>query len=79
MPFTAVIGGAKVSSKISIIKHLLDKIDNLIIGGGMAYTFAVAEGGTVGNSLIENDFVNEAKSIMEEADKKGVRILLPQD
>ena len=78
-PFTAVIGGAKVSSKISIIKHLLDKIDNLIIGGGMAYTFAVAEGGTVGNSLIENDFVNEAKSIMEEADKKGVRILLPQD
>jgi len=78
-PFTAVIGGAKVSSKISIISHLLDKIDNLIIGGGMAYTFAVAQGGTVGNSLIENDYVEEAKKIMEAADKVGVRILLPQD
>lgn len=78
-PFTAVIGGAKVSSKISIISNLLDKIDNLIIGGGMAYTFAVAEGGQVGNSLIEPDFVDEAKRILALAEEKGVRVLLPED
>ena len=78
-PFTAVIGGAKVSSKISIISHLLDKIDNLIIGGGMAYTFAIAQGGKVGNSLVENDFVEEAKKVLDMAEEKGVRILLPSD
>ena len=78
-PFTAVIGGAKVSSKISIISHLLDKIDNLIIGGGMAYTFALAQGGKVGNSLVENDFVEEAKKVLDMAEEKGVRILLPSD
>ena len=78
-PFTAVIGGAKVSSKILIISHLLDKIDNLIIGGGMAYTFALAQGGKVGNSLVENDFVEEAKKVLDMAEEKGVRILLPSD
>ena len=58
-PFTAVIGGAKVSSKISIIEHLLSKIDNLIIGGGMSYTFVKAMGGEVGNSLVEDDVLPE--------------------
>lgn len=78
-PFTAIIGGAKVSSKISIIENLMDKIDNLIIGGGMSYTFVKAMGGTVGNSLIEDDFVAEAKKILSIADEKGVRILIPED
>ena len=78
-PFTAIIGGAKVSSKISIIEHLLDKIDNLIIGGGMSYTFKKALGGSVGSSLVEDDFLPLAKSLMERADEIGVRILLPED
>lgn len=78
-PFSAVIGGAKVSSKISIIATLLDKIDNLLIGGGMAYTFIKAQGGKVGNSLIENDYLDEAKKILKEAEDKGVRVLLPED
>ena len=78
-PFTAIIGGAKVSSKISIIENLLDKIDNLIIGGGMAYTFAKAQGGTVGSSLIEDDYLDTAREVMKKADEKGVRILIPQD
>ncbi len=78
-PFTAIIGGAKVSSKISIIETLLDKADNLIIGGGMAYTFAKALGGNVGNSMVEDDYIDTAKNIMAKADEKGVRILLPED
>lgn len=78
-PFTAIIGGAKVSSKIGIIENLLPKIDNLIIGGGMAYTFAKAQGGNVGNSLVEEEFLDMAKIVMAKADELGVRILLPED
>ncbi|MDR9398128.1 phosphoglycerate kinase [Salibacter sp.] len=78
-PFTAVIGGAKVSSKIGIIENLMNRVDNLIIGGGMAYTFAVAQGGNVGNSLVEKDYVNTAKKILDLADEKGVRIIIPED
>ncbi len=78
-PFTAIIGGAKVSSKISIIQNLMEKLDNLIIGGGMSYTFVKAMGGEVGNSLIEEDYVKEAKAILDSAEAKGVRILIPED
>ena len=78
-PLTAIVGGAKVSSKITIINKLIDKVDNLIIGGGMAYTFAKAKGGTVGNSLIEDDFLEMAKAIMSNAKAKGVTILIPID
>jgi len=78
-PFTAILGGAKVSSKIQIINHLMDKVDNLIIGGGMTFTFIKAMGGKVGNSLVENDFLELAKTTLEEAKKKGVTIYLPVD
>lgn len=78
-PFTAVIGGAKVSSKIGIIENLLNKLDNLIIGGGMAYTFIKAQGGDVGDSLVEEEHLETAKKVMKVANKKGVRILLPED
>lgn len=78
-PFTAIIGGAKVSSKIEVITNMLDKIDHLIIGGGMAYTFVKALGGNVGNSLVEDDYLATAKSIMETARVKGVTIHLPED
>ena len=78
-PFTAIMGGAKISDKIDIIERLLDKVDNLLIGGGMAYTFAVAEGGTVGASLLEVDKVGLAKELMEKAKAKGVNLLLPGD
>ncbi len=78
-PVTAIVGGAKVSSKIIIIENLLNKVDNLIIGGGMAYTFVKALGGAIGNSLIEPDFVLTAKEIMEKAHAKNVNILLPTD
>lgn len=78
-PFTAIIGGAKVSSKISIINNLLDKIDNLVIGGGMSYTFAKAMGGNVGNSMVEEDFIETAKEVLKKADELGVTILLPED
>jgi phosphoglycerate kinase len=78
-PFTAVLGGAKVSDKIMVITQLLDKVDNLIIGGGMAYTFVKAQGGQIGNSLLEEDRLETAKEIMAEAEKKGVNIYLPSD
>ena len=78
-PLTAIVGGAKVSSKITIIQRLLDTVDNLIVGGGMAYTFAKAMGGEVGNSLIEDDFIPMAKKIMEEAKAKGVNLYIPTD
>ncbi len=78
-PLTAIVGGAKVSSKITIITKLLDKVDNLIIGGGMAYTFVKASGGKVGNSLVEEDFLNTALEIIKEAKEKGVNLLLPSD
>jgi len=78
-PVTAIVGGAKVSSKIIIINELLKKVDTLIIGGGMTYTFVKAMGGKVGNSLIENDYLNTAKEIIEKAKEKNVALLLPQD
>lgn len=78
-PFTAIIGGAKVSSKISIITNLLDKVDNIIIGGGMAFTFAKAQGGEVGTSLVEDDYLEMATDILKDAKEKGVNILLPED
>jgi len=78
-PVTAIIGGAKVSSKISIIENLLDKVDNIIIGGGMAYTFARALGGKTGNSLVEDHFIETAASILEKAKAKNVSILIPID
>jgi phosphoglycerate kinase len=78
-PFTAIMGGAKISDKILIIEQLLDKVDNLLIGGGMAYTFAVAQGGNVGNSLLEADKVELAKSLIAKAKEKGVNLMLPGD
>lgn len=78
-PVTAIVGGAKVSSKIVIIERLLDRVDNLIVGGGMAYTFVKAMGGKVGNSLVEDDFVSVAQTIMEKAKAKGVHLLIPTD
>jgi phosphoglycerate kinase len=78
-PFTAIIGGAKISGKIDVITSLLSKVDNLIIGGGMAYTFSKALGGKIGNSLLENDKVDLAKNIIEKAKELGVNLLLPID
>jgi phosphoglycerate kinase len=78
-PFTAIMGGAKVSDKIELIERLMDKVDNLIIGGGMAYTFAKAQGGHIGKSLVEEDKLDLANSLIEKAKAKGVNLLLPAD
>ena len=78
-PFTAIIGGAKVSDKILIIENLLERADNIVIGGGMAYTFFKAMGGKIGNSLCEDDRIETAKEIIEKAKQKGVKIILPAD
>jgi phosphoglycerate kinase len=78
-PFTAIIGGAKVSDKILIIENLLDKATDIIIGGGMAYTFWKAQGCAVGNSLVEDDRLETARELMEKASKKGCTIYLPAD
>jgi phosphoglycerate kinase len=78
-PFTAIMGGAKVSDKIELIDQLLNKVDNLIIGGGMAYTFAKAKGGKIGNSLVEDDKLELAIELIEKAKKKNVNLLLPVD
>lgn len=78
-PLTAIVGGAKVSSKITIIERLLDKVDNLIVGGGMAYTFVKASGGKVGNSLVEDDYLEMATRIINEAKAKGVNLYIPVD
>ncbi len=78
-PFTAIMGGAKVSDKIAIITNLLDRVDNLIIGGGMTYTFVKAMGGQIGNSLCEADKLDLAKEILEKAKAKGVKVYLPTD
>ena len=78
-PVTAIMGGSKVSSKISIIVQLLDKVDNLIIGGGMGYTFSKAQGGNVGNSLVEDDYLETALDILEQTRIKGVNLFLPVD
>ena len=78
-PFTAIMGGAKVSDKIELIERLLDKVDNLIIGGGMAYTFAKAQGGSIGKSLVEADKLDLALSLIQKAKDKKVNLLLPTD
>ena len=78
-PVLAILGGAKVSSKITIIENMLDKIDHLIIGGGMVYTFAKAMGGKVGKSICEDDYIDFALQLMEKAKAKGVKIHLPID
>lgn len=78
-PLVAILGGAKVSDKIGVIDNLIDKVDTLIIGGGMAYTFFVAKGYSIGTSLVEDDKIELAKAMMEKADKKGIKFLLPID
>ena len=78
-PFTAIMGGAKISDKILIIEKLLDKVDNLLVGGGMAYTFAKAKGGNIGTSLLEADKVELAGQLIKKAEEKGVKLLLPLD
>ena len=78
-PFVAILGGAKVSSKISVIENLIDKVDTLIIGGGMSYTFSKAQGGSVGKSLLEEDYCEYALNMLKKADEKGVKLLLPVD
>lgn len=78
-PFTAILGGAKVSDKILIIENLLDRANNLIIGGGMAYTFLKAQGKEVGNSLVENDKLDLALELLSKAKAKGVKLLIPVD
>lgn len=78
-PVTAILGGAKVSSKITIIENILPVIDNLIIGGGMTYTFVKAQGGKIGNSLVENDKLDLAKAILSECEKHQVKVYLPVD
>jgi phosphoglycerate kinase len=75
-PFTAIIGGSKVSSKLAVLENMLEKVDNLIIGGGMGYTFIKAEGGKIGNSLHEDELIPEASAILAKAKEKGVNIYL---
>jgi len=78
-PFTAVVGGAKVSSKIGVLENLLDKVDNMIIGGGMAYTFVKARGGQIGNSICEDDQLEVANAIVKKAQDKGVNLVMATD
>ncbi len=78
-PFVAIMGGSKVSSKIEIIENLLTKVDTLILGGGMTYTFMKAKGGKIGNSIVENDFLDLANNLVKEAKEKGVQLLLAED
>ena len=78
-PLLAIIGGAKVSSKLAILENLVDKVDRLMIGGGMAYTFVLARGGNVGNSLVEKEMVPRALGILNKAEEKGVEVFLPMD
>lgn len=78
-PFIAVLGGSKVSSKISVIENLLEKVDALIIGGGMAYTFVKAQGGKIGKSLLEDEYLDFARKMFDKAKEKGVKLLIPVD
>ena len=78
-PFVAILGGAKVSDKLNVINNLLEKVDTLIIGGGMAYTFLAAQGYTVGKSLVDNEKLDYCKEMMAKAKEKGVNLLLPVD
>ena len=78
-PFMAILGGSKVSSKIGVIENLMEKVDTLLIGGGMTYTFVKAMGGTIGDSICEDDKVELAKSLLEKAEAKGIKLVLPID
>ena len=78
-PFTAIIGGSKVSSKLAVLENMLEKVDNLIIGGGMGYTFVKAQGGKIGNSLHEDELIPQALEILAKAKEKGVKIYVSQD
>ena len=78
-PFVAIIGGAKVSDKIAVIENMIDKVDTIIIGGGMAHTFDASKGYPVGDSLVERDKIDLAKQLLEKAEKKGVKVVLPID
>lgn len=78
-PVTAILGGSKVSSKITVIENILPKVDNLIIGGGMAFTFIKAQGGQIGNSIVEDDKLQLALEILQNADQQGVKVYLPVD
>ncbi len=78
-PFTAILGGAKISGKLEVINNLLDKVDNLIIGGGMMFTFIKALGGNIGNSLVEDDLIDTANETIEKARENGVMLYLPKD
>lgn len=78
-PFTAILGGAKVSGKVEVIENLIDKVDNLIIGGGMMFTFIKALGGNIGKSLVEEDLIDTANEVIEKAREKGVVLYLPKD
>ncbi len=78
-PYAAIIGGAKISTKMAVLKQLLDVVDKLLIGGGMANTFLKAEGFSIGESLVEDDYVDQARAVMLKAEAKGVKLLLPTD
>ena len=78
-PVLAILGGAKVSSKITIIENILDKVDHLIVGGGMTYTFVKAQGGMVGDSICEDDKMELAMNILDQAKSKGVQVHIPVD
>jgi phosphoglycerate kinase len=78
-PFAAIVGGAKISGKLKVLDHLLSKVDLLILGGGMANTFLLAQGKSIGKSLAEHDMVEEARRVLADAEQKGVRIILPVD
>ena len=78
-PLTAIIGGAKVSSKLGIIEHLIGRVDRLIVGGGMAYTFVQAQGGSIGTSLVETELHSQALDILKKAEATGTELLLPHD
>lgn len=78
-PFTAIVGGAKVSDKFLLLENLIERVDNIIIGGGMAFTFVKANGGSIGNSIVEEDYLELALKIQMKAKEKGVKLLLPKD
>jgi phosphoglycerate kinase len=78
-PFAAILGGAKISDKLAIIQNLMDKVDYLLIGGGMVFTFVKAQGGKIGNSLCEDNMVNTCRQLLLDAEKTGVKILIPTD
>ncbi len=78
-PFVAIVGGAKVSGKLEVLKTLISKVDTILIGGGMAYTFLKAQGHGIGNSLVEDDLVDTAKQVLADAEKNGVKFMLPVD